>query len=757
MMLRWPDQLLQAQIVQGTLDVVTSSTCEIAGWARDPLNTSPIRVSIYRDGDVSSGTLIATFLASLLRTDLPYPDQDHGFDQTFVTNPLLADGKSHAVYAYSVTAGGAARPLSGNGKTIQCASIGSTMTSNVMDYGATGNGVTDDSNAMQAAIDDTLPGGTVLIPAGTYMLGTGHYTLNYGQTIHGVSSELYALKLWKNVTLQGEGRSSILKLMPIRLGVGFFLADNILVEKLVFDGNGAERFQINPATGITYDWPQGLIVSGLWSGSNQNEGSKVFRDSEFRYALEDATGGLPAPGLTVEGCYIHNNGASAFDQRSQSHGGGVAVSLNGGSNQLARDNIVIGNSSGPRVGFGSVGTTISYNVTLGNCGPGLTLGGAEDNPPPQPESGFSVSHNWVEGNGETCAQPGLLIWGGQNGAVTSNYVFANAPYAGVLFADKGTGWPASINWNVQGNVIQYNQSTGMDITMRSSGIVVQGNEILNNGTSLASQVYIDPNDSGGVNPEWVTANTISYTSPSVNPSTPAITAAGIVGAASEQPGGISPGEILAIYGSNLGPANLVSAAPNSDGRFERILSGTRVLFDGVPGTMLYTSIGQLAVIAPYYLYWKDSTSVQVEYNGIKSNPVIMPIQQSQPAVFTLNASGKGPGAILNQDNSINSAGNPAARSSVVILYATGQGQTDPAGVDGLLANSTYPQPRLPVSVTIGGIAANVLYAGAAPTLIAGAMQINVSVPATALVGPAVPVQVTVGNVASLPGVTLAVN
>jgi uncharacterized protein (TIGR03437 family) len=745
---------LWAQVVQGTLDSVNSATCEAAGWARDPTNPNPIQVSLYRDGDNTSGTLIATFVASLLRTDLPYPDQDHGFDQIFATNPLLADGKSHTIYAYGITAAGATGPLNGNGKTIQCASIGTQTSTNVMDYGANGNGVTDDSDAIQAAIDDTLPGGTVLIPSGTYMLGTGHYTLNYGQTIDGVSSEQYALRLWKDVTLEGEGRTSILKLMPVRLGIGFYLADNILVQKLVFDGNGAQRLQINPATGISYGWPRGLIVSALWAGSDQNAGQKIFSDSEFRYGLEDGVGGLPAPGLTVQGCYIHENGASAFEPAAQSTGGGAAISLDGQSDQAATDNIVVGNTFGPVVGFGTVGANISYNVTLGNCGPGIALGGvAEENPPSRPDSGFAVSHNWVERNGTACIQPGLLIWGGQNGTITDNYIWSNVSYTGILFADKGAGWPASINWSVQNNSIQYNQSTGVDITLRSSGITLDNNQLSNNGSSLSSQVYIDPSILSGVNANWQSANTLSYTPPPSNPATPAI--ASVVNAASEQKGGISPGEVLVIYGSNLGPSILASAAPNSDGRYERILANTRVLFDGVPGAMLYTSAGQVALIAPYYLYWKDSTNVQVEYNGVKSSSVTVAIQQSQPAIFSQNSSGSGPGAILNQDYSINSASNPAARASVVILYATGEGQTDPAGTDGLTANTTLPQPRLPVSVTIAGINANVLYAGAAPTFVAGALQVNVEVPSNAPPGSSVPVQLTIGGVSSPAGVTVS--
>ncbi len=415
---------------------------------------------------------------------------------------------------------------------------------------------------------------------------------------------------------------------------------------------------------------------------------------------------------------------------------------------------MIGNTSGIVEGFGSVGNDIEYNVALNNCAAGLILGtGPATVPPPQADSNFVVSHNWVEQNGGPCEFPGLYTIGGQNGTLSNNFVLNN-PLTGIGFGDAGAGWPASTNWQVRDNIITNNKQTGVWIQSRSSGIVLEENQIANNGNNLAVQVVVDPSAAEGINSDWSTTNTVSYAPSPPNPPAPSI--AGIVNAASEQTGGIAPGEVLAIYGTNLGPAQLTSAAPSSDGRFERILAGTRVLFDGVPGAMWYTSAGQVAVIVPYYLYWKDSTSVQVEYSGVKSAPIAMTIQQSQPAIFTQNASGGGAGDILNQDYTVNTAANPAARGSVVILYATGEGQSDPAGCDGLLANTVLPQPRLPVSVTIGGGNANVLYAGAAPTFVAGALQINVTVPPSAPIGATVPIQISVGGVLSPTGVTLAV-
>jgi uncharacterized protein (TIGR03437 family) len=125
-----------------------------------------------------------------------------------------------------------------------------------------------------------------------------------------------------------------------------------------------------------------------------------------------------------------------------------------------------------------------------------------------------------------------------------------------------------------------------------------------------------------------------------------------------------------------------------------------------------------------------------------------------PGVFTADGSGSGQAAATNQDGTRNGTASPAPAGSVLSLYATGEGQTSPAGVDGKLAAVPLPQPLAAVTVTLGGVAAEVRYAGGAPGLIAGVMQVNVVVPG-GLAG-AVPVVLTVGGVASQGGVTVAV-
>jgi hypothetical protein len=88
--------------VQGFLDGFTESNCSIYGWARDPLTTSPIQIRVYTGGDLNSGVLVTTFMADQLR-NLPFPDQNHGFNYAFTDAEVIsrgfADGQPHTIYS----------------------------------------------------------------------------------------------------------------------------------------------------------------------------------------------------------------------------------------------------------------------------------------------------------------------------------------------------------------------------------------------------------------------------------------------------------------------------------------------------------------------------------------------------------------------------------------------------------------------------------------------------------------------------------
>ena len=92
---------------------------------------------------------------------------------------------------------------------------------------------------------------------------------------------------------------------------------------------------------------------------------------------------------------------------------------------------------------------------------------------------------------------------------------------------------------------------------------------------------------------------------------------------------------------------------------------------------------------------------------------------------------------------------------MIVLYGTGEGRTDPPGANGQIVKSVSGKPVAPLSVQVGGLDADVLYAGSAPGQVAGLLQVNVRLPAGVGSG-LVPVVLNAGGSASQPGVMLAV-
>lgn len=219
---------------------------------------------------------------------------------------------------------------------------------------------------------------------------------------------------------------------------------------------------------------------------------------------------------------------------------------------------------------------------------------------------------------------------------------------------------------------------------------------------------------------------------------------------------VAPGQMVDIWGSNLGPQSAAGLALDSNGMVTTSVAGVRILFNGIPAPLVYVSAKQCSAVVPYFGASAAGASVQVEYQGARSDPFPLTVSATAPGLFTANASGSGQGSILNQDNTVNSAANPAARGSVVILWATGEGVTDPPGVDGRPAADVLPAPVAPVAVTIGGLPATVQYAGAAPGYMPGILQINAQMSADVQPGNNVPVQIAIGGASSQSSVTLAV-
>ena len=187
---------------------------------------------------------------------------------------------------------------------------------------------------------------------------------------------------------------------------------------------------------------------------------------------------------------------------------------------------------------------------------------------------------------------------------------------------------------------------------------------------------------------------------------------------------------------------------------------TSVSINGTAAPILYTSATQIGVIVPYSLAGV-SAQVIASYGTLVSQPFTVAVAPADPGLYSLAASGSGPGAILNYDATtgnytINTGSNPAPRGSTAVLYMTGAGAATSAVFNQLIPASPAVTPILAASVTIGGVAATVLAAQDPPGSVPGVIQINVTVPATIAVGAAQPVVVTMGGISSQNGLTMAV-
>jgi uncharacterized protein (TIGR03437 family) len=236
----------------------------------------------------------------------------------------------------------------------------------------------------------------------------------------------------------------------------------------------------------------------------------------------------------------------------------------------------------------------------------------------------------------------------------------------------------------------------------------------------------------------------------------------VVNAASYIGGPISPGEVVTIFGTGIGPATAAYATTDpATGKLTTMIGGVQVLLSGIAAPMIYASNTQVSAVVPYEMAFVANSPVSIEYAGESSNSDQLTVAAAAPGLFAQNSSGSGPGAILNQDNSLNGPGHAAAKGSIVQVYMTGEGQTIPQGITGAITTVTLPPPQVTpapvqsIQVSINGQPANYTYAGEAPGMVAGVMQLNVQIPANTPSGP-LSIQVSAGGNMSQNGITVSV-
>lgn len=229
---------------------------------------------------------------------------------------------------------------------------------------------------------------------------------------------------------------------------------------------------------------------------------------------------------------------------------------------------------------------------------------------------------------------------------------------------------------------------------------------------------------------------------------PEISRAGVLDAFSGLGGAVAPGQIVSLFGAGLGPLEgLPLQFDPATGRLPVSGPGITVTFSGIAAPLYFISSTQLNVQAPYELQGSAETSIVVTVNGAVSDAVTIPVAPSRPSLF--------PRAFRTNGSAV-TAENAAAPGEIVILFATGQGLTNPLSRTGASpSGGVYPEPAAPTSLTIGGRTAELLFKGQAPGT-AGVMQLNARIPEGLPSNAEAPVVLRVGGGESQSGVTIPI-
>jgi uncharacterized protein (TIGR03118 family) len=236
----------------------------------------------------------------------------------------------------------------------------------------------------------------------------------------------------------------------------------------------------------------------------------------------------------------------------------------------------------------------------------------------------------------------------------------------------------------------------------------------------------------------------------------------VLSAASFTAGSVAPGELVTILGQSVGLSPSVAAVIPTSGFLGTQLQqpGTtftaRVTVNGINAPLIYSNGNQTSVQVPYAVAGLPSADFVITANGQTTDKFTVPVVPTAPGLFTSNVTGSGQVVAFNQDGTLNSTANAAAKGSFIQLYATGEGVVNPNGIDGFVQSGYVRVPAGAVSVSIGGSASSpATFAGSIPGLLTGLTLVEAQIPAATATG-AVPVVLTIAGASSPAGATISV-
>jgi uncharacterized protein (TIGR03437 family) len=213
---------------------------------------------------------------------------------------------------------------------------------------------------------------------------------------------------------------------------------------------------------------------------------------------------------------------------------------------------------------------------------------------------------------------------------------------------------------------------------------------------------------------------------------------------------IAPGSLVSIYGSNLAAAlTQASTVPLST-----TLGSTSVTFNNIPAPLLFVAGGQINAQVPWEVSG-SSAQVVVTNAGANSAAVTATLAPAVPGIFAYNntmaiAYGNSDYLFAWPTGSVAGLTTHAAKindPTTLVILATGLGPVNPAVATGGVPTDggLHPTTTTP-TVTVGGVAAQVVFSGMSPYV--GVYQLNIVIQPGTPTGDAIPVVITMNGVKS---------
>lgn len=374
----------------------------------------------------------------------------------------------------------------------------------------------------------------------------------------------------------------------------------------------------------------------------------------------------------------------------------------------------------------------------------------------------------------TGINPGATAYSGKITILASNVPASNATQTVMVSMLVNALAPTVTNLYPSAALIG---SGPLTVTVTGTGFYKGGTTATAGATPLATPMYVNPTTMLIVLPSSMLAAAGPINISAVNPAPGGVSAPSVftvsatpvvqalVNAASYASGPVSPGEFVTLFGTAIGPAAPAGMSVVA-GYATTSLGGVSVTIDGQAAAMIYVSANQLTVLVPYTVTIGAGKVVSVTNGGVvEAYAPGVTTTATAPGLF-LDSGVVGQCAALRVSAatgaySVNSSTNAALVGDTIVFYLTGEGIYDTA----VAATTGYIVPvtlnplvqlnPLP-TVTIGGVAAAVSYAGVVPGGLLGLLQINAMVPAGSTTGAAVPVSITIGAGTTQAGATISV-